>query len=117
MEVKKFFQLDMETTVVRYKLMQNAKLYRSIAVVADESLENRVAAAQAADELLTVSGVEAAVVASSDGSGGFYVSARSMSDLKLGGGGNRSAAAAKLENMTAAEAEEKIRAAIDDYLG
>ena len=124
MEVKKFFQLDMETTVVRYKLMQNAKLYRSIAVVADENLENRVAAAQAADELLTVSGVEAAVVASSDGSGGFYVSARSMSDLnvqilmeKLGGGGNRSAAAAKLENMTAAEAEEKIRAAIDDYLG
>ena len=36
---------------------------------------------------------------------------------KLGGGGNRSAAAVQFEHTTPAQAEERIRAAIDDYLG
>ena len=87
-------------------------------------VQERIVLAQAADELLNVSGVEASVVASPDGHNGIYVSARSIGELnvqilmeKLGGGGNRSAAAAKLENTTAEEAEQKIHAAIDDYLG
>ena len=80
--------------------------------------------AQAADELLNISGVEASVVGTPDGEGGIYVSARSIGEVnvqilmeKLGGGGNRSAAAVKLEKTTTAQAEEKIRSAIDDYLG
>ena len=123
-EVKKLFQNDMDTTVARYKLMQNAKLYRGVAIVIPEEVQNRIVAAQAADELLNVSGVEASVVASPDGKGGIYASARSIGELnvqilmeKLGGGGNRSAAAVMMENTTTAEADEKIRAAIDDYLG
>ena len=123
-EVKKLFQNDMDTTVARYKLMQNAKLYRGVAIVVPQEVQNRVVAAQAADELLNISGVEASVVASPDGQGGIYASARSIGELnvqilmeKLGGGGNRSAAAAKLENTAPEAAEEKIRAAIDDYLG
>ena len=122
--VKKLFQIDMDTTVARYKLMQNAKLYRGVAVVIPEEVQERIVLAQAADELLNVSGVEASVVASPDGHNGIYVSARSIGELnvqilmeKLGGGGNRSAAAAKLENTTAEEAEQRIHAAIDDYLG
>ena len=123
-EVKKLFQNDMETTVARYKLMQNAKLYRGVAIVIEREIQSRVVAAQAADELLNISGVEASVVASPDGQGGIYASARSIGEVnvqilmeKLGGGGNRSAAAAKMENTTPEAAEEKIRAAIDDYLG
>jgi c-di-AMP phosphodiesterase-like protein len=122
--VKKLFQIDMDTTVARYKLMQNAKLYRGVAVVIPEEVQERIVLAQAADELLNISGVEASVVASPDGHNGIYVSARSIGELnvqilmeKLGGGGNRSAAAAKLENTTAEEAEQRIHAAIDDYLG
>ena len=114
----------MENTVERYKLMQNAKLYRGVAIVMPEEIQNRVVTAQAADELLNISGVEASIVASPDGHGGVFASARSIGEMnvqilmeKLGGGGNRSAAAVKLENMTPAEAEEKIRWAIDDYLG
>ena len=114
----------MDTTVARYKLMQNAKLYRGVAIVVEQEIQNRVVAAQAADELLNISGVEASVVASPDGQGGIYASARSIGEVnvqilmeKLGGGGNRSAAAAKMENTTAEAAEERIRAAIDDYLG
>ena len=123
-EVKKLFQLDMDTTLARYKLMQDAKLYRGIAIVVRDEVQERIVAAQAADELLNISGVEASVVASSDGEGGIYASARSIGEInvqilmeKLGGGGNRSAAAVKMNQTTAAEAEKKICAAIDDYLG
>jgi c-di-AMP phosphodiesterase-like protein len=114
----------MDTTVARYKLLQNAQLYRGVAVVIPEEVQQRIVTAQAADELLNISGVEASVVASPDGNGGMNVSARSIGELnvqilmeKLGGGGNRSAAAAVLKDTTAEEAEEKIRAAIDEYLG
>ena len=122
--VKKLFKIDMDTTVARYKLMQNATLYRGVAIVIPDEVQERIVQAQAADELLNISGVEASVVASPDGKGGVYVSARSIGELnvqilmeKLGGGGNRSAAAAQLPNTTVTEAEKQIHAAIDDYLG
>ena len=69
-EVKKLFQIDMDTTVARYKLMQNARLYQGIAVVVTDEMQSRIVSAQAADELLNISGVEASVVASPDGEGG-----------------------------------------------
>ena len=121
-EVKKLFQIDMDTTVARYKLMQNARLYQGIAVVVTDEMQNRIVSAQAADELLNISGVEASVVASPDGEGGMYVSARSIGEMnvqilmeKLGGGGNRSAAAVRLKDTTPKQAEEKILAAINEY--
>ena len=123
-EIKKLFQIDMATALARYKLMQNAKLYRGVAITVSEEPQERIVAAQAADELLNISGVEASVVGSKDGQDGIYASARSIGTMnvqilmeKLGGGGNRSAAAVQFEHTTPAQAEEKIRAAIDDYLG
>ncbi len=122
-EVKKLFQMDMDTTIARYKMMQNAKLYRGVALAFPEEAQNRVIAAQAADELLNISGVEASIVGTPDGQGGIYASARSIGDVnvqilmeKLGGGGNRSAAAVKMDNTTPEEAEERIRLAVDEYL-
>ena len=104
--------------------MQNAKLYRGVAITVSDEPQERIVAAQAADELLNISGVEASVVGSTDGKDGVYASARSIGTMnvqilmeKLGGGGNRSAAAVVFEHTTPAQAEEKIRAAIDDYLG
>ena len=59
-----------------------------------------------------------------DGQGGVQISARSIGELnvqilmeKLGGGGNRSAAAAQLADTTVSEAVQKVRGAIDEYLG
>ena len=47
-EVKKLLQNDMEDTVARYRIMQNAQLYRgNIAVAAPEEPQNRVIIAQA----------------------------------------------------------------------
>ena len=123
-EIKKLFQIDMDTALARYKLMQNAKLYRGVAITVSDEFQERIVTAQAADELLNISGVEASVVASTDGKDGIYASARSIGTMnvqilmeKLGGGGNRSAAAVQFEHTTPAQAEERIRAAIDDYLG
>ncbi|MBQ7896341.1 MAG: DHH family phosphoesterase [Oscillospiraceae bacterium] len=123
-DVKKLFQTDMEGTIARYKIMQDAKLYRKVAIASPTTPQTRVVAAQAADELLNISGVDASIVVAPDGKGGSFASARSIGELnvqlimeKLGGGGNRSAAAAQFLNTTVPEAVEKVYAAIDEYLG
>lgn len=123
-EVKKLFQTDMEDTVSRYKIMQSAELYKNVAIAAPKEPQSRVVAAQAADELLNISGVDASIVVAPDGKGGAFASARSIGELnvqiimeKLGGGGNRSAAAVQFTNISIPEAVEKVRGAIDEYLG
>ncbi len=123
-EVKKMLQSDMTDTVSRYKIMQGAELYRNVAIAAPEEPQNRIVAAQAADELLNISGVEASIVIVPDDKGGVAVSARSIGELNvqlimemLGGGGNRSAAAAQFENTDVHTVVQRVYAAIDDYLG
>ena len=84
---------------------------------------NRVVAAQAADELLNVAGVEASMVMYPTDDGGVFVSARSIGDVnvqlimeRLGGGGNRAAAAAQLSDISLQDAAKKLFAAIDEYM-
>ena len=123
-EVKKLLQTGMDDTIARYKIMQSAELYRGIAIAVPEEPQNRIVAAQAADELLNISGVNASIVIAPDDSGGAFASARSIGELnvqlimeKLGGGGNRSAAAVQFKDKTLSEAVKSVYAAIDDYLG
>lgn len=123
-EVKKLFQTDMVDTIARYKIMQSAQLYRNVAIASPEEPQDRIVSAQAADELLNISGVDASVVIAPDGNGGIFASARSIGELnvqiimeKLGGGGNRSAAAVQFADMALPEAVQKVYAAIDEYLG
>ena len=113
----------MEHTVARYKILQSAQLYRgNIAVAVPQTPQDRVVVAQAADELLNISGVEVSFVVcpTEDGAN---ISARSIGDMnaqmimeKLGGGGNRSAAAAQLHDTTLRDAVNSLFAAIDEYL-
>lgn len=121
--VKKLLQMDMDGTVARYKIMQSATLYRSIAIAAPTEAQDRIVAAQAADELLNISGVDASIVVFPDGSGNVCASARSIGELnvqilmeKLGGGGNRSAAAVQFKDLQLSEAVSKIYEAIDEYM-
>lgn len=121
-EVKKLLQNDMAHTVAKYRILQNAKVYRNgIAIAVQEQPQERVVAAQAADELLNVAGVDTSIVVYPTESG-VYMSARSIGDVnvqilmeKLGGGGNRAAAAVQLKNVELTEAVRQLRAAIDDY--
>lgn len=122
-EVKKLFQTDMEDTIARYTILQSATLYRNVAIAAPGDPQKRVVAAQAADELLNISGVDASIVIVPDGKGRIYASARSIGELnvqilmeKLGGGGNRSAAAVQFTGVSPEEALDKVHAAIDEYL-
>lgn len=123
-EVKKLLQNDMEHTVARYKILQSAQLYRgNIAVAVPQTPQDRVVVAQAADELLNISGVEVSFVVCPTEDGGANISARSIGDMnaqmimeKLGGGGNRSAAAAQLHDTSLRDAVNSLFTAIDEYL-
>lgn len=122
--VKRMLQNDIGDTVARYKILQSTRLYRSgLAIAAPDTPQNRVVAAQAADEMLDISGVEASIVLFPTEDGGVTISARSIGDINvqvllesLGGGGNKSAAGAQLKNITLREAVNSLCKAIDNYL-
>ena len=123
-EVKKLLQTDMEHTVARYKILQTASIYRAdIAIAAPTEPQDRIVAAQAADELLNIAGVTASLVIYPMGNGDVFISARSIGELNvqlvmeaLGGGGSRSSAAVQLHDVSVAQAVQMARAAIDDNL-
>ena len=122
-EVKRFLQSDFKTAMQRYAVVQKAKIYKSgIAIAAPESTQDRVIAAQAADELLNIAGIKASFVVYPE-HGSVSVSARSIGDLnvqliveKLGGGGNSSTAGAQISDKTIKEVVADLLVAIDNYL-
>ena len=120
--VKQLFKVDMKETMARYDLMKQARIYKGIAVAAARESQNRVVAAQAADELLNISGVQASAVVYPLEGGGVRISARSMGDVnvqvlleQLGGGGNKSAAGVQIPDITLRDAVNRLFAAIDEY--
>lgn len=122
-EVKKMFQNDLPSTVEKYEVICNAKLYRPGITIArlDKTL-TRILAAQAADELLNISGIFCSFVVYPDGDE-IIISARSIGDVnvqvvleKLGGGGNTATAGAQLKNKTIDEAVIALAKAIDLFL-
>jgi len=122
-EVKKLLQNDVGSTVAKYQILQLLRVYRgNIGMAVPETPQDRVVAAQAADEILNISGIEASIVAYPTEDGGVVVSARSIGDInvqllleKLGGGGNKSAAGAQIPNMSIRDAVNSICSSIDDY--
>jgi c-di-AMP phosphodiesterase-like protein len=122
-EVRKLFASSMESYQQKASLVANAEVYRRCAIASsDIQFENiKVVAPQAADELMTISGVDASFV--------IYlyesvvnVSARSMGELnvqvimeKLGGGGHLTMAAAQFPNDSTDNIRERVVSAIDDY--
>ena len=122
-EVKKLFQNDLESTISRYNIIQNARMYKAgIAVAKVDHTIGRVTAAQAADELLNISGIEASFVLFPDGER-VILSARSMGDInvqvileKLGGGGNAATAGAQVANPSVDAVFKQLLQAIDQYL-
>jgi len=122
--VKRLLQTDYDSTVTRYSILERAKVYRdNICISVMDRTVDRVVAAQAADELLSISGIEASVVLYPTEAGGVNFSARSIGTLNvqvllesLGGGGNVNVAGAQMKNISTDEALERLEIAIDDYL-
>ncbi|MDO4811242.1 MAG: DHH family phosphoesterase [Eubacteriales bacterium] len=121
-EVQRIFQSDLQSMISRYDIIRQAELYHEdIAIVALEEECDRVIAAKAADELLTLKGVQASFVLYKKDNG-VYVSARSLGDVNvqviveaLGGGGNSTTAGGQLSDTTVSESYEKLLARIDQY--
>ena len=67
-EVKRLFQNDLSGTIAKYDIIQNAQLYRDdIAIAVVDHTVGRVTAAQAADELLNIVGIDTSFVLFPDG--------------------------------------------------
>ena len=121
-EVQRIFQSDLQSMISRYDIIRQAQLYHeNIAVVALEEECDRVTAAKAADELLTLKGVQASFVLYKKDDG-VYISARSLGDVNvqviveaLGGGGNSTTAGGQVADTTVGEVREKLLEKIDQY--
>ena len=121
-EVKKLLQNDFQDTVAKYQIIKSARIYRQeIAIAALNATTSRVLAAQAADELLNISGLTASFVMYPDGDQ-IIVSARSIGKAnvqvileRLGGGGNAATAGAQIKNSTVKEVLDRLMASIDQF--
>ena len=120
--VKKIMQTDIETATARYAIMHGAAVYRDgIALASSEEPRSRVSIAQAADELLNITGVHTSFVAAKDGDN-VFVSGRSIGGVNvqliletLGGGGSQSTAGCQISGATVGRVMEDLKQAIDKY--
>ena len=122
-DVQRLFQSDLKEMVTRYDIIRRAETYRdaiAIAVVPEEGID-RVAAAQASDELLSLKGVKASFVIYRNGED-VLMSARSLGEINvqvileaLGGGGNSTTAGGRVEKGDPEVVRAQLRQAIDDY--
>jgi len=121
-EVKLLLQNDFQDTMAKYQIIKSARLYRQeLAIAALNSTTSRVLAAQAADELLNISGITGSFVLYPDGET-VIISARSIGSANvqvileaLGGGGNAATAGAQIKNSTVKDVLDKLVASIDSF--
>ena len=121
--VKRLLQTDIKTATARYSLMREAILYKDgIALATSNEIQSTLIIAQAADEILNISGVHTSFVAASDGED-VFVSGRSIGRVnvqfileKLGGGGSQSTAGLQVSDTTVEKVVSDLKKAIDEYL-
>lgn len=122
-EVQRLFQNDLKDMVTKYDIIRRAEMYRgNIAIsVVEEPGVDRIAAAQAADELLTLKGVQASFVIYA-AEGAVLMSARSLGEINvqvileaLGGGGNSTTAGARIEDTDPESVRQQLIGVLDAY--
>lgn len=123
--VRLLFQNDIESYKAKATAVRDAELFRgciAISVCPSNVDDSMLVAAQAADDLMNVTGIKASFVCTKVGDL-VYVSARSFGEInvqrvmeKLGGGGHFTVSGAQLKDCTEEEAKEAIRKAVDEYL-
>lgn len=122
--VKSMFSTTFDLYKKKTDLITNASMHSGCAITAtdDEDCDViRIAAPQAADELLYINGVRASFVIYPD-NGKTSISARSIGDMNvqvvmesLGGGGHQTMAGVQLE-ADLSEAQARLKGAIDKYI-
>ena len=76
-------QNDFSSTIARYNIVKEARVYRDdIAIAAVDTQEDRIVAAQAADELLNIAGISASFVVFHE-KNSINISARSIGHINV----------------------------------
>ena len=124
---REFFNQDLEDMRTASAFDASARIYRDVVAITwlntdrEPSPEDRIAAAKAADNLLTLKGIEAAfaMVLMQDT---VAISGRSKGDInvqlileKLHGGGHFDVAGAQIKNATLQSAYDMLKGAINEY--
>ena len=123
---KTMLQDDLATYATRSEAVRNAKIYfDSIAIsqLENESEYAKIIAAQAADELLNIKGINASFIILKSGSG-LVISGRSMGEVnvqlileKMGGGGHLAIAGAQLPDINDLDVgKQMLLSAIEEYM-
>lgn len=126
LKVKALFQDDLDTMVYRAEVIHNTKIIHDNIAVSrfdKESNNSVLVAAQAADALLDINGIDASFVLTIN-DGKVHISGRSRGEVvsvqlileKIGGGGHLNMAGAQLDTTDLDEAENILINAIDEYL-
>lgn len=124
--VKRLFQTDKNIYKDKATLVTNATIYRDVTAIAlcETGGENmKIAASQAADDLLNMEGILASFTLFTDKDGSVNISARSFGSINvqiimewLGGGGHQTMAGAQFDGETVESTLQKLQDAIDRYL-
>lgn len=118
--VKRMFSDSIEAYKAKFRIVSNAEIVNGFAVAFAEKEypDIRISAAQAADELLSIQGVDASFVVYPAG-GTISISARSLGKVNvqlimevLGGGGHMTMAGVQLQNVSVEQARQQLIAAI-----
>ena len=122
---RQLFQDDMETFLTRAEVVKSAHMFKqniAISVIPAEAKNPALVAAQAADELLNIKGINASFVLSKI-NGDIFISGRSLGDInvqvileKLGGGGHLTVAGAQLSEISIDYAINLVKNAVNEYL-
>ncbi|WP_029265862.1 DHH family phosphoesterase [Virgibacillus alimentarius] len=123
--VQRLMKEDLDVYIKRSKLIERAEIYReSIAISKAKKGERygQILIAQAADTLLTMSGVNAYFVICEREDDKIGISARSLGDVnvqiimeKMNGGGHLTNAATQIEDTTIDDAEAFLKDILEEY--
>ncbi|MGL5616351.1 MAG: DHH family phosphoesterase [Sarcina sp.] len=122
-EVKKIFDNDISSYLIKAEVIKSAKIKDGIAIAkCPEIIQDTALAAQGADELLNITGIICSFVFVKVGNE-VYLSSRSLGEINvqvimeaLGGGGHRTMAGTKFVGISMDEAIEKLEETLKEYL-
>lgn len=123
--VRRLFKTNIDSYIAKAEIIRTAKVFKeniALSYLYEECSELSVVVAQAADELLNISGIDASFVLAKSGNR-VLISGRSLESVnvqvileKLGGGGHITIAGAQLENIKIDEADRLLKEAIEEVM-
>lgn len=124
--VQRFLKEDLSQFIKRAKIAMNTEVYQekiAIGIGNMDEVYTTVEVAQAAELLLTMSGIQASFVVGKRADDAILISARSLGDVnvqsimeQLGGGGHLTGAATQLQGITIEEAVQQLKEVIDSAI-